>query len=113
MAEGTLQPDQVIPPTPVDPGTLLLVHTPDYVSRFLAGEMTAQEMRLLGLPWSESLVQRARLAVQGTITASLLAWQHGLAANLAGGSHHAFADHGEGFSVFHDIAIAWRIHHVA
>jgi acetoin utilization deacetylase AcuC-like enzyme len=71
--------------------------------------MTAQEMRLLGLPWSESLVQRARLAVQGTITASLLAWQHGLAANMAGGSHHAFADHGEGFSVFHDIAVAIRV----
>jgi acetoin utilization deacetylase AcuC-like enzyme len=47
--------------------------------------------------------------VQGTITASLLAWQHGLAANLAGGSHHAFADHGEGFSVFHDIAVAIRV----
>jgi acetoin utilization deacetylase AcuC-like enzyme len=109
IAEGTLQPGQVIQPEPVDPGTLLLVHTPDYVRRFLAGEMTSQEMRVLGLPWSESLVRRARLAVQGTITASLLAWQHGLAANLAGGSHHAFADHGEGFSVFHDIAVAIRV----
>jgi acetoin utilization deacetylase AcuC-like enzyme len=66
-------------------------------------------MRLVGFPWSESLVRRARLAVQGTVMASLLAWQHGLSANLAGGSHHAFADHGEGFSVFHDIAVAIRV----
>jgi acetoin utilization deacetylase AcuC-like enzyme len=66
-------------------------------------------MRLLGFPWSEPLARRARLATQGTLTASLMAWQHGLAANLAGGSHHAFADHGEGFSVFNDIAVAIRV----
>jgi len=59
--------------------------------------------------WSEPLARRARLATQGTLTASLLAWQHGLASNLAGGSHHAFADHGEGFSVFNDIAVAIRV----
>ena len=66
-------------------------------------------MRLLGFPWSEPLARRARLATQGTLTASRLAWQHGLASNLAGGSHHAFADHGEGFSVFNDIAVAIRV----
>ena len=52
IAEGTLQPEQVMQPEPVDPETLLLVHTPDYVRRFLEGEMTSQEMRLVGLPWS-------------------------------------------------------------
>jgi len=57
----------------------------------------------------DDLARRARLATQGTLTASLMAWQHGLAANLAGGSHHAFADHGEGFSVFNDIAVAIRV----
>jgi acetoin utilization deacetylase AcuC-like enzyme len=61
------------------------------------------------LPWSEALARRARLAVQGTIEASRLALRHGLSANLAGGSHHAFADHGEGFSVFHDMAVAIRV----
>lgn len=109
VAEGTIDATRVQAPTPVTRADLLLVHTRDYVERFLTGQMTTKEMRLLGFPWSPSLVQRARLAVQGTIQASRLALQHGLAANLAGGSHHAFPDHGEGFSVFHDIAIAIRI----
>ncbi len=109
MTEGTVHASHVVPPVPVALADLLLVHTPDYVERFLAGAMSRQEMRLLGLPWSEALVRRARLAVHGTITASLLAFEHGLAANLAGGSHHAFTDHGEGFSVFHDMAVAIRV----
>jgi acetoin utilization deacetylase AcuC-like enzyme len=109
LAEGTVCLQQVLQPGPVTVPDLLLVHTPDYVERFLAGAMSGREMRLLGFPWSAALVRRARLAVQGTIMASCLAWQHGLAANLAGGSHHAFADHGEGFSVFNDMAIAIRV----
>jgi acetoin utilization deacetylase AcuC-like enzyme len=107
--EDTLAGVQVLQPEPVAVDDLSLVHTRDYVERFLAGQMSAQEMRLLGFPWSVPLARRARLATQGTITASLMAWQHGLAANLAGGSHHAFADHGEGFSVFNDIAVAIRV----
>ncbi len=108
-AEGTLCADEVVAPGPVDKASLLLVHHRDYVERFLSGDMTPREMRVLGLPWSPALVRRARLAVQGTLVASRLAMRHGLAANLAGGSHHAFADHGEGFSVFHDIAVAVRV----
>lgn len=108
-AEGTLAQAQVITPEPAAMADLRLVHTHDYVTRFLAGDMSPREMRLLGFAWSAPLALRARLATQGTITASLMAWQHGLAANLAGGSHHAFADHGEGFSVFNDIAIAIRL----
>jgi acetoin utilization deacetylase AcuC-like enzyme len=107
--EGTLRAEHVLQPTPVAIDDLLLVHTRDYVERFVAGLMTTQELRLLGFPWSMSLVRRARLAVQGTISASVMALQYGLAANLAGGSHHAFADHGEGFSVFHDMAVAIRV----
>lgn len=109
LAEGALAPQQIVAPQPVATDDLLLVHTRDYVSRFLAGDMTAQEMRALGFPWSAALARRARLAVNGTMTASRLAWRDGLAANLAGGSHHAFADHGEGFSVFNDIAVAIRV----
>lgn len=109
LTEGTLAGVQVLQPEPVTVDDLLLVHTRDYVERFLTGAMSAQEMRRLGFPWSAALARRARLATQGTITASRMAWQHGLAANLAGGSHHAFADHGEGFSVFNDIAVAMRV----
>src|SRR5215475_3525831 len=109
LAEGTLAQAQVIQPDLVAMTDLLLVHRGDYVDRFLAGQMSSGEMRLLGFSWSESLACRARLATQGTLTASLMAWKHGLASNLAGGSHHAFADHGEGFSVFNDIAVAIRV----
>jgi acetoin utilization deacetylase AcuC-like enzyme len=109
LAEGSLRQEQVLQPEPATVTDLLLVHTQDYVERFLAGNMSPQEMRLLGFPWSPALAWRARLAVQGTIIASVMAWRQGLAANLAGGSHHAFADHGEGFSVFNDIAIAIRV----
>ena len=107
--EGTLGAEQVVAPQPVAAEDLLLVHTHDYVTRFLTGDMTAKEMRTLGFPWTAALARRARLAVGGTIKASRLAWRDGLAANLAGGSHHAFADHGEGFSVFNDIAVAIRV----
>lgn len=108
-SEGTLAQAQVITPEPATVADLRLVHTHDYVTRFLAGEMSPREMRRLGFPWSAPLAQRARLATQGTVIASRMAWFHGLAANLAGGSHHAFAEHGEGFSVFNDIAIAIRV----
>jgi acetoin utilization deacetylase AcuC-like enzyme len=109
LAEGSLRPGQVLQPAPATVTDLLLVHTQDYVERFLGGDMSPQEMRLLGFPWSPALARRALLAVQGTITASVMAWRQGLAANLAGGSHHAFADHGEGFSVFNDMAVAIRV----
>ncbi|MGE3536314.1 MAG: histone deacetylase [Candidatus Tectimicrobiota bacterium] len=110
LLEGTLDGVRLLQPEPVAVADLLLVHTQDYVERFLRGQMALKDMRLLGFPWSAALARRARLATQGTLSASVLAWeQHGLAANLAGGSHHAFADHGEGFSVFNDIAVAIRV----
>jgi acetoin utilization deacetylase AcuC-like enzyme len=63
----------------------------------------------MGLPWSERLVYRSRLAVQGTINAAFMALTDGLAANLAGGTHHAFPGHGEGFCVLNDVAVATRV----
>jgi acetoin utilization deacetylase AcuC-like enzyme len=109
LAERTIVQAQILQPEPVVLEDLLLVHTHDYVERFLAGTMTAREMRVLGFPWSPALARRAQLATQGTMMASIMAWHHGVASNLAGGSHHAFADHGEGFSVFNDIAVAIRV----
>ena len=109
LAEHTLAPDQVLQPRPIAVDDLLLVHTREYVERFLAGQMSPKEMRLLGFPWSLPLVRRARLAVHGTVMASIAALRQGIGINLAGGSHHAFADHGEGFSVFNDIAVAIKV----
>jgi len=84
------------------------VHTKDYLYRILNGELSDREIRRIGFPWSLDLVRRARQTVGGTIAACQAAIQEGYAANLAGGTHHAHADHGAGFCVFNDVAIAAR-----
>lgn len=88
---------------------LLFVHTPDYLDRMLGGLMSDREMRRIGFPWSEALVDRARRSVGGTIAACRIALVEGSAANLGGGTHHAYPDHGEGYCVFNDVAVAARI----
>ncbi|MGQ9897221.1 MAG: histone deacetylase family protein [Acidobacteriota bacterium] len=107
--EGTLSPEDVIAPAPAREEDILLVHTRDYWTRLATGKLTPRELRRLGLPWSEGLVMRARLAAQGTLSAARHALAEGVAGNLAGGTHHAFPGHGEGFCVLNDIAIAVRV----
>ncbi|HET9479146.1 MAG TPA: histone deacetylase [Pyrinomonadaceae bacterium] len=109
LAEGTLHPHELVEPSPAAIEHVRLVHTEDYVSRLCAGALTAKELRRLGLPWSESLVRRSFYASGGTIAAAHAALVDGYASNLAGGTHHAFADRGEGFCVFNDVAIAIRV----
>ena len=106
--EGTLSQAEVLEPEPAEREEILLVHTADYYDRFVAGGLTPREVRRLGLPWSEALVRRSRFSVAGTVHAARRAMAEGLSANLGGGTHHAFADHGEGFCVFNDIAVAAR-----
>src|SRR6185295_5868922 len=108
LSEGTLSPDEVVEPEPAPVEDVLLVHTADYISRLRNGELTARELRRLGLPWSESLVRRSFYAVGGTISAAYAALEDGYASNLAGGTHHSFAERGEGFCVLNDVAIAIR-----
>ena len=108
IAEGTLQPAELFEPTPATVDDVLLVHTSDYVWRLCSGELTVKEIRRLGLPWSESLVRRSFYAVGGTLAATQAALKNGYSSNLAGGTHHAFADRGEGFCVLNDVAIAIR-----
>jgi len=93
----------------VDPRILGLAHTPAYLKRAFAGELGREELRRLGLPWSEGLVRRAAASVGGTIEAAWAALEHGLGINLGGGTHHAFPDHGEAFCLFNDIAVAARL----
>jgi acetoin utilization deacetylase AcuC-like enzyme len=107
VADGTL-PGGGHSPEPAADELLCLAHTPDYVARFRSGDLTAQEERRLGFRWSPELVRRALYATGGTVLAAKLALQDGIAANLAGGSHHAFADHGEGYCAFNDLAVATR-----
>lgn len=108
LAEGTLAPGDVVDPGLASDEELLLVHTADYVARLSAGELTAREVRRLGFPWSPALVVRARAAVAGTLAAARRALEDGLSANLAGGTHHAFADHGEAFCTLNDMAVTIR-----
>ncbi|MEW6212714.1 MAG: histone deacetylase [Acidobacteriota bacterium] len=107
--EGTLEPDVISEPQPAARDEILLAHTADYYDRVIEGQLSAREIRRLGLPWSEVLVGRSRLSVAGTIAAARAALADGVSANLGGGTHHAFADHGEGFCVLNDIAVAIRL----
>jgi acetoin utilization deacetylase AcuC-like enzyme len=109
LAEGTLHLDDMIEPSPATVEQVLLVHTEDYVSRLCSGTLTPKELRRLGLPWSESLVRRSFYAVGGTIAAAHAALIEGYGSNLAGGTHHSFADRGEGFCVLNDAAVAIRL----
>ncbi|MCO6511859.1 MAG: histone deacetylase [Aridibacter famidurans] len=106
VAEGTVDPEQVIAPGEASLGDLLRVHTRDYVERLQYGELTPMEIRRLGLPWSRALVRRSLLAVSGTINSAIAALNKGVGSNLAGGTHHAFPDRGEGFCVLNDVAVA-------
>ena len=103
--------DATLPGGPVDPGvadeaTLRRVHTAGYVASIRTGDFHGLTARKLGLPPSEALWVRSRSAVAGTLSAARAALADGLACNLAGGTHHAFADSGQGFCVFNDVAIA-------
>ncbi len=108
LAERILTAEDVLEPCAPDPSTFELVHTRDYLAKLASSGLSAAEQRRLGLPWSEALWHRSRLATAGTLTAAREALGSGLAGNLAGGTHHAFADHGEGFCVLNDVAVAIR-----
>ncbi len=88
---------------------LALVHTPAYLESIRTGSLDAAAVRRIGFPWSEGLVARSRRSAGGTIAAARWALEHRWAANLAGGTHHAFPDHGEGYCVFNDVACAIRV----
>ena len=109
LAEGTLSVEEVFEPEPAAVADLLLVHTEDYITRLVDGELTAKEVRKLGLPWSRSLVRRSFHAISGTINAAKNCINFGIASNLAGGTHHAYPDRGEGFCVLNDVAVAIRV----
>ena len=96
---------------PASDGELALVHTPRYISAVAEGHLSAAEQREIGIPWSQRMAERARRSVGATIAAARSALIHGqgVAANLAGGTHHAQADKGSGYCVFNDVAVAARL----
>jgi acetoin utilization deacetylase AcuC-like enzyme len=106
LAEGLITLQDLVEPLPLLESDLELVHTAAYLEKLRTSSLSAAEIRRLGLPWSAALWQRSLLACAGTLRAARLALLEGRAANLAGGTHHAFADHGEGFCVLNDVALA-------
>lgn len=105
---GLVPPGDLRPAQPATDEEILRAHDRDYLERLMAGQLTVKEIRRIGLPWSPELVTRARHAVGGTIAACRAALEDGLAVNLAGGTHHAFRDHGQGFCLLNDVVIAAR-----
>jgi len=107
-ASGICGPEELRVPSPVSDEEILRAHERAYLRRVLEGTLTRSEMRRIGFPWSERMVERSRRASGGTLGACRAALEEGFAANLAGGTHHAFAGQGEGYCVFNDSAIAAR-----
>lgn len=104
--EGTISQEQIFKPSAIEDQILLLTHCSDYLVRFKSGRLTRAEVRRSGFPWSTELVEREYKITQGTIDAMARAQQHGIAFNVAGGTHHAFKDAAEGFCFFNDLAVA-------
>ncbi len=98
----------VVPPAAAV-AQLKLVHDAAYIDAVFAGELTRQQEKRIGFPWSPGLVERSRRSTGATIEAGAAALLDGAAVNLAGGTHHAGRQHGEGFCVFNDVAVAIRV----
>lgn len=87
---------------------ILYAHDPTYLIKVLQGTLSAKEVQEIGFPWSAQMVERSRRSAGATLAAAKLAMTEGIAANLAGGTHHAYRNKGSGFCVFNDSAIAAR-----
>lgn len=108
-AEGICRRSGVAEPEATEEATLALAHDPDYLRGVLGGSLPAAAWRRIGFPWSAAFAERSRRSVGGTIAACRAALEDGIAVHLAGGTHHAFRDRGEGYCVFNDAAVAVRV----
>jgi acetoin utilization deacetylase AcuC-like enzyme len=109
LAEGIVSPADLHEAPAASWDELRLVHDPAYIDAVANGTVPPDIQRRIGFPWSPGMVERSRRSVGATIAAARAALDDGVSANLAGGTHHAFADRGEGFCVFNDVAVAIRV----
>jgi len=100
--------DVLLVPPPATKFQLTLAHAPDYVDRVFSGQLTPSEVKRIGFPWSEKMVERSRRSSGATLMAARAALEESIAVNLAGGTHHAMYDAGEGYCVFNDAAVTIR-----
>jgi acetoin utilization deacetylase AcuC-like enzyme len=106
VAAGLLRAEAIHEPERIGRDELRLVHADRYIDAVIDGTLTEQELRRIGFPWTALMPERSRRTVQGTLEAARDALLTGAGINLAGGTHHAFPDHGEGYCVFNDVAVA-------
>ncbi len=108
LRDGVVKPEDIIEPAPASDDDVALVHTQDYIRKLKTGTLSYVEILRLEVPYSPELVRAVWLCAGGSILAGREALRNAAAVNLGGGFHHAFPDHGEGFCVIHDVAIAIR-----
>ena len=106
LHEGTIEPSNLFNPGPIDERWILLTHETEYWNKLKTLSLTPREARRTGFPITRSLIDREVCIVNGTLKAAEFALQYGIAMNIAGGTHHAFTNKGEGFCLLNDIAIA-------
>lgn len=106
LHEGTITPDNLMAPAPCAIETILWTHEKTYVDKLLQQTLTASQQRKIGFPQSPELTLRELIITQGTIDCCYAAFESGIALNVAGGTHHAFAGRGEGFCLLNDQAVA-------
>ncbi|MDB5263654.1 MAG: deacetylase [Adhaeribacter sp.] len=106
LYEGTISAANIFAPEPLPEDIILLAHEADYWQRLNNLQLTPAEVRKTGFPLSQRLVQREVIIMNGTVQAALFALEFGIGMNIAGGTHHAFTDRGEGFCLLNDMAIA-------
>lgn len=106
LYEGTVKHENFFVPMQATDIELALTHTEAYISKLNGQSLSDKEVRRIGFPMTPTLVERGKYIARGTYEAAMYAKMYGIAMNIAGGTHHSFADFGEGFCVFNDIAIA-------
>jgi acetoin utilization deacetylase AcuC-like enzyme len=106
LREGTINSGNLFAPEPLDDETILLTHHKSYLQRLHQLDLSQAEIRRIGFPLSRELIQREVTILNGSVQASQYALKYGVAMNIAGGTHHAFSDRGEGFCLLNDIAVA-------
>ncbi|AEE49180.1 histone deacetylase [Haliscomenobacter hydrossis] len=113
LYEGTVSAENFFNPGPLDEASILLTHTLEYWQRLRDQQLTEREIRAIGFPLTTQLVERSRTIANGTLQCAFYAQQYGVAMNVAGGTHHAYAFRGEGFCCTNDIAVAanYLLHH--